>query len=103
MLWIDWSDAFRLLFSAESAPPATSWAYAAHVAVAAAGAEMVRYGMEATSHRVVALSGGVFMNRILTALLVPQLEAMGLTVLQHRHTPPNDGCIATGQAIVAGA
>ncbi|MFZ4394804.1 MAG: carbamoyltransferase HypF [Kiritimatiellia bacterium] len=124
MLWIDWSDAFRLLLVEASSLPgrdgftpsigrpkavptgsgsaATSWAYAAHVAIAAAGAEMVRDGIEATTHRVVALSGGVFMNRILTALLVPQLEALGLTVLQHRHTPPNDGCIAIGQALVAG-
>ena len=52
--------------------------------------------------RAVALSGGVFMNRILTGLLVPQLETMGLTVLLHRDTPPNDGCIAIGQAIIAG-
>ena len=72
-------------------------------AIAAAAAEMVRYGTETTGQRVVALSGGVFMNRILTGLLAPRLEDLGLTVLLHRDTPPNDGCIAIGQAIVAGS
>ena len=109
MLWIDWNDAFRKLSGAVAAAGdrgfsfnVEAWAYAAHAAIAAAAAEMVRYGTKATGQRVVALSGGVFMNRILTGLLVPQLEAMDLTVLLHRDTPPNDGCIAIGQAIVAG-
>jgi len=118
MLWIDWSDAFRLLLGEKGVAAAVSaaestacdthaatqfaWAYAAHAAIAAAAAEMIRYGTAATGQRAVALSGGVFMNRILTGLLTPQLEAMGLTVLLHRDTPPNDGCIAIGQAIVAG-
>jgi hypothetical protein len=49
----------------------------------------------------VALSGGVFMNRILNDLLTPELEAMGLQVLRHRRTPPGDGGIALGQTVVA--
>jgi len=72
------------------------------VSIAAAAAEMVRYGSELTGLRTVALSGGVFMNRILTGLLAPQLETGGFTVLQHRDLPPNDGGISIGQAIVAG-
>jgi hydrogenase maturation protein HypF len=51
----------------------------------------------------VALSGGVFMNRTLSDMLAPRLETLGMTVLFHRHTPPNDGCIALGQAIAAGS
>jgi len=118
MLWIDWSDAFRMLLGEKGVAAAVStaestacdtyaatqaaWAYAAHAAIAAAAAEMIRYGTAATGQRAVALSGGVFMNRILTGLLAPQLETMGLTVLLHRAAPPNDGCIAIGQAIVAG-
>jgi hydrogenase maturation factor HypF (carbamoyltransferase family) len=42
------------------------------------------------------------MNRILTDLLVPRLEKTKLKVLLHSDTPPNDGCVALGQAIVAG-
>ncbi len=108
MFWVDWSEAFRGLLNEfhpgkeTAAADRGPEAYAAHVAIAAAAAEMIRYGTEATGHRRVALSGGVFMNRILTRLLVAQLEAAGVTVLLHRDTPPNDGCIAIGQAVVAG-
>jgi len=105
MLWIDWREGVAAAVSAaKSLSPETrmAWAYSVHVAIAAAAAEMIRYGTETTGQRVVALSGGVFMNRILNRLLVPQLEAMNLSVLLHHDTPPNDGCIAIGQAIVAG-
>jgi len=42
------------------------------------------------------------MNGILNELLSPRLEALGLNVLIHRKTPPNDGCICLGQAVIAG-
>lgn len=51
----------------------------------------------------VALSGGVFQNRILLELVVDGLQRAGLTPLIHRTLPPNDGCIALGQAVVAAA
>jgi hydrogenase maturation protein HypF len=50
----------------------------------------------------VALSGGVFQNRLLTEDLAEVLEAAGFTVLVHRLLPPNDGCISLGQAVIAG-
>ena len=46
----------------------------------------------------VALSGGVFQNRLLCSLVVPQLEGAGFRVLQHRLVPCNDGGISLGQA-----
>lgn len=49
----------------------------------------------------VALSGGCFQNRILTARLAELLERDGRRVLVHRRVPPNDGGIALGQAAVA--
>jgi hydrogenase maturation protein HypF len=105
MLWIDWAPAFTELFepAATTAAGPDAWAYAAHAAIAGAAAQMVEFGVERTGCRTVALTGGVFMNRVLTDLLVPRIEAMGLTSLVHRSVPPNDGCIALGQAIVAGA
>jgi len=46
----------------------------------------------------VALSGGVFQNRLLLRLTEEQLAQEGFTVLRHRMIPPNDGGIAIGQA-----
>lgn len=48
---------------------------------------------------VAALSGGVFQNRLLTALCKEKLTAAGFTVLLHRLIPPNDGGICIGQAL----
>ncbi len=51
----------------------------------------------------VALSGGCFANRYLTARLVDQLTDDGFEVLRHRVIPCNDGGVALGQAIIAAA
>ncbi|PLX81703.1 MAG: carbamoyltransferase HypF [Desulfuromonas sp.] len=50
----------------------------------------------------VALSGGVFQNRLLTELAACSLQRRGFEVLQHSLVPPNDGGLALGQAVVAG-
>ncbi|HEY83234.1 MAG TPA: carbamoyltransferase HypF [Dehalococcoidia bacterium] len=54
-----------------------------------------------TGLKTVALSGGVFQNRLLFNLAVDGLEREGFQVLSHRSVPPNDGGISLGQAIVA--
>lgn len=51
----------------------------------------------------VALSGGVFMNRLLLQLLTHELKDTGLAVLVSHAVPVNDGCIAYGQAAIARA
>lgn len=53
--------------------------------------------------RTVALSGGVFQNRVLHERVAAQLRAAGCTVLAHRQVPCNDGGLALGQAVVAAA
>ena len=58
---------------------------------------------EATGLGVVALSGGVFQNVVLTERVVAGLGAGGFRVLTHSRVPPNDGGISLGQAVVAGA
>lgn len=52
---------------------------------------------------LVALSGGVFQNRLLVELTVPALEAASFEVLRHRQTPPNDGGLALGQVVIGRA
>ncbi|MYJ30268.1 MAG: hypothetical protein F4072_09955 [Acidimicrobiaceae bacterium] len=62
-----------------------------------------RQARESTGLSAVALSGGVFQNRRLVELLVPDLEKAGFEVLHHRQVPPNDGGIALGQAAIGRA
>ena len=54
-----------------------------------------------TGIKTVALSGGVFQNRLLTRTTVEALEADGFKVLTHRDVPCNDGGISLGQAVIA--
>ena len=49
----------------------------------------------------VALSGGVFQNRLLTGLAGDMLKQKGLKVLVHRQVPANDGGLSLGQAGIA--
>jgi hydrogenase maturation protein HypF len=51
----------------------------------------------------IALSGGVFQNRILLELVMQGLQGKGFKVLGHRHFPANDGGISLGQAMVSAA
>ena len=51
-----------------------------------------------TGIRKVALSGGVFQNRLLLELVDDGLAEKGFEVLKHSLIPPNDGGIAVGQA-----
>lgn len=51
----------------------------------------------------VALTGGVFQNRILLNLVSKKLTALGLTVLTHSLVPPNDGGLSLGQGAIAAA
>jgi len=56
---------------------------------------------EATGLDTVALSGGVFQNRLLLKLTTTSLAAAGFEVLTHRRVPCNDGGLALGQAVIA--
>ncbi len=50
---------------------------------------------------VVGGSGGVFYNWAITAAVRKEIEKAGLQFVQHEFLPPGDGCISTGQAVVA--
>jgi len=49
----------------------------------------------------IALSGGVFQNRLLLRKTVSLLESSGFRVFTHRQIPCNDGGISLGQAVIA--
>jgi len=49
----------------------------------------------------VALSGGVFQNRLLLRKTVSLLESSGFRVFTHKQVPCNDGGISLGQAVIA--
>jgi hydrogenase maturation protein HypF len=51
----------------------------------------------------VALSGGVFQNRLLLEQLLPQLAAAGFQTYRNHQVPPNDGGLSLGQAAIAAA
>ena len=72
-----------------------------HRAIAAGLDRWVGAAAASTGLRTVALAGGCFLNRLLTALVVGRLESRGLVVLQAQQAPPNDGGIALGQAWAA--
>ncbi len=58
---------------------------------------------ERTHLKSVALSGGVFQNRLLLETLIARLEEKGFQVYINRLVPPNDGGLSLGQLAVAAA
>lgn len=74
-----------------------------HFAVAQAVCDVSIQIARRSGIRNVALSGGVFMNRLLLGEALQRLRAEGLRPLVPSAVPVNDGCIAYGQAAVARA
>ena len=92
-----------LLEGIRAGAPAGRLALDFHVAVVRSSAHIASEICTRESLDTVALSGGVFMNRLLLQLLTRELKSMGLTVLVPHSAPVNDGCIAYGQAAIARA
>lgn len=74
-----------------------------HVTIARVSARIASEICTREGLDTVALSGGVFMNRLMLQLLTRELKSVGLTVLVPHSVPVNDGCIAYGQAAIARA
>lgn len=108
--WLDGPDVLdqkalfeTLLEGIEAGAPADRLALDFHVAVARSSARIATEICAREGIGTVALSGGVFMNRLLLQLLTRELKYAGLAVLVPHTVPVNDGCIAYGQAAVASA
>ena len=72
-----------------------------HNTVAQMTGEMCRLIANETGISQVALSGGVFQNRLLFRKTVDLLESGGFQVFTHGQVPCNDGGISLGQAVIA--
>jgi hydrogenase maturation protein HypF len=72
-----------------------------HETVAAMVAEMCQKISKEMGINGVALSGGVFQNRLLLRRTAQALREEGFIVYTHRQVPANDGGLSLGQAIVA--
>lgn len=92
-----------LLEGIEAGAPADRLALGFHVAVARSSARIASEICAREGIDTIALSGGVFMNRLLLQLLTHELKDAGLAVLVPHAVPVNDGCIAYGQAAIARA
>ncbi len=55
---------------------------------------------EQTAITAVALSGGVFLNVLLTQLCAERLQSRDFRVLRHQQVPPSDAGIALGQLMI---
>lgn len=92
-----------LLNGIEAGAPADRLALGFHIAITHATTHIAYEICDREGLDTVALSGGVFMNRLLLKLLTHELKDAGLAVLVPHAVPVNDGCIAYGQAAIARA
>lgn len=76
-------------------------AYVFHKGLADMIVSMCDRVRESSGLNTAALSGGVFQNLLLLAMVDEALEERDYTVLKHSLIPPNDGGIALGQAAIA--
>jgi len=72
-----------------------------HHTIAEITAAMCKRVSKESKIKRVALSGGVFQNRLLLRLTLAALQKEGFDVLTHRLVPPNDGGVSLGQAVIA--
>jgi hydrogenase maturation protein HypF len=80
--------------------PASIISFRFHATVVEMISSMCRLIRSKENISQVALSGGVFQNRLLLRKTVPALEADGFKVFTHSLVPSNDGGISLGQAVI---
>ncbi len=78
--------------------PASSISRRFHLGLMQGLVDLATDAADKSTVRTVGLSGGAMQNLTLHRELPARLAARGLTPLCHAYLPPNDGCIALGQA-----
>jgi len=71
-----------------------------HNTIAQMGLDLSKRVRQKTGINQIVLSGGVWQNHFLLTKTISLLEQNGFKALVHEHTPPNDGCVAFGQALI---
>jgi hydrogenase maturation protein HypF len=94
-------DLLPLLAGIADQPDAGFGAAIFHATLAQALADWAGQAAAAQGLRTIALSGGCFLNHLLSRQLTRLLSQLGLNVLAARQVPPNDGGLSLGQAWVA--
>jgi hydrogenase maturation protein HypF len=94
-------DLLPLLAALSSATDAAPAAAQFHATLIAALADWTVGAAEREDIQTVAFGGGCFLNQLLSHGLRARLSAAGITVLEARQLPPNDGGLSLGQAWVA--
>jgi len=72
-----------------------------HNTIVAITKDAVTIAANETGIKTIALSGGVFQNRIILEGIGEELSRSGFEVLIHHKLPPNDGGISAGQVVIA--
>ncbi|MCA1005183.1 carbamoyltransferase HypF [Rhodococcus hoagii] len=92
-----------LVSGVRAGTPLPELAFGFHRALASATVALALEVAGASGVETVGLTGGVFQNRLLTALVRAGLQAEGIRVLTHHVVPPNDGGLSLGQAALGAA
>ncbi len=98
---LDGGALLRMLWTLRARVDAGALALGFHAAVADMTARVCRGIADERGIETVALSGGVWQNRLLLTLAVERLRQKGLKVYWNQQVPPGDGGIALGQAFIA--
>ncbi|MBN1286360.1 MAG: carbamoyltransferase HypF [Anaerolineae bacterium] len=93
----------RIAQDVRDGAPVSQVALRFHVTLADHLAFLARLVRRQRGLNTVALSGGVWQNRLLLRLALERLRAADFDVLIHRRVPANDGGLSLGQAVVARA
>ncbi|HEY0754121.1 MAG TPA: carbamoyltransferase HypF [Ktedonobacteraceae bacterium] len=92
-----------LVAAIQQGQPAAEIALRFHLTIAELLAQACLHARQQTGLNVVALSGGVFQNRLLLETLKERLHTLTFQIYTNQRVPPNDGGLSLGQLAIAAA